>query len=334
MAGSSLFAAGDVQIGADDDVPVLCSRPNVTALGEWGTGTWVEGLNVLPAVDVDTRDVPYQHRPGMRPGSDIARTRKVEFTVVITRPTAAALKLELDRLMRHFRPVLLDPWAWYSTSGIPRMENQLAFRTPAGSYVMFGRYRGVRADDMRWLARNRLALKVRFEATDPVIYETTTTAVTITKNETNIPHPVAFNAGGWPAWPGGATTQIAPGGDAPARWTLTILGRSVNPMVWFIQLPPAGGVPTKISFIGVGHGSPFNFVQSAGSANAITFDAGQRSAIMLSSYLDDQLSVGAGWPELWPIAGLAFSPNGSQAPGDTSTSSATITYRRGWWAVA
>jgi hypothetical protein len=124
------------------------------------------------------------------------------------------------------------------------------------SYVMYGRFRRPSIDDYRQLSRNRMQIDVKFDATEPVIYETGPISVTLPRQTGVVPTPPYFNGQSIKGFPTGAVapTTIATGvgAEAPPRYVVTFLCDATNPVLWINQ----GTLSTSlVQIMGMGNGA-------------------------------------------------------------------------------
>lgn len=274
MSGSLLQTVGDVQLGQD---PLLAyPTPVLLRHASWETatsnpGAWVlNDFNPGQPYEVSVNDYTFVQRHGSRPNADIATGRKLEFTVILT-GSPTQVQVNLNAIMRVLKPNLLtmersNPNALPTSTGTtidvraPLADQELAFTTGSGSWTMYGRYRAVGLDKYETAPYNHYRLKIKFETSDPWIYEATTNQLSVPKQNAYTPgfgsanvygadSPYAVYGGppyginpktGAPYfWPGPPLARSAsdavrwvPGGEGPANLWARLTGPSENPSIW------------------------------------------------------------------------------------------------------
>lgn len=250
MAGSLLLQVGDVQIGADGLGAVLLRLAPRNAVTTKRTAAWVT-RQFIPqaAMEMATSDSPLLVRPGMVQGADVPSTRRVEFEVRCQGATAADLKALIQSIAVATNPMLLD--RWLSDSAITNTEHELAWMSPSGTkYVMYGRYRAVSPSNLEMYHAHRATLRIRFEASDPVIYECALNGATPPRTDFG---DVPFGA--YAETPGSSQDFVnplivTPGGDAPCRWSVSVTGHLTSPQLFVRRW--SGGMVSH-SMVGLGN---------------------------------------------------------------------------------
>lgn len=220
MPGAFLVDEGDVQIGSNLHFAsaILAKRSDAsrepTAVLP---SIWVgNNFNPIGNIDIATFDVPRSYRHGVTAGIDQAVTRRFEFDLFIHAANESTLNTWLGLVSRNARP------------GIG-FEQELAFMARGRKYVAYGRYRGVDNQTPELLGKNLVKLRVRFVATDPVLYETTEQSQSIYMRPGALgsigtnppPTPYGLDIASW--------TVVSFGGDAPPRWRLIATQPHRNP---------------------------------------------------------------------------------------------------------
>ena len=158
MPGDLLTTNGQVQLGADAFTALL-AEPSHGSRPQLAQRSWVRNdFNPFSGMELATFDTPLSHRHGVTPGVDVATTRRLEFSLWLTGATDVDINGLLTRLDLITRP------------GITGLQ-ELAFQVYGRKYVCYGRYRGVDLETPELFATRQLRLKVRFVATDPILYD-------------------------------------------------------------------------------------------------------------------------------------------------------------------
>lgn len=343
MPGDLLTANGQVQLGSDP-VTALLADPQHGSRPQLAQRSWVRNdFNPLTGMELSTFDVPLSHRHGVTPGVDVVGVRRIEFSLWLTGASDVDINLLLSKLDRITRP------------GITGLQ-ELAFQVFGRQYVLYGRYRGVDLENPELFGTRQLRLKVRFVATDPVLYDCFTQTQTLyfyngaPGNFGYVPPPQPYSLYK-PNW-----TQVGFGGTAPPRWTISIPHTHANPAVFKSD---SLGSTTDITALWV-HNRGVNALNATGGQYDLELVGHERKVWANDNYaslppggvhvLTDFYSayVGAGstwWdfdPARYTSAWLAVYPRnysagdssvGHPMPGSGPASTPTISWQRGYWSI-
>ncbi len=314
MAGTALTHQGDVQVGTDNAY-LLCA----SSVHGFNPANYVRALQFNPWVwpDISSDDTAYWHRSGMKPGADIPTSRRIEFTIDINQPDAASLNAKLAQLAAATKPVF-----------VAGVEQEVSFMFGSTKYVLYGRYREVDVIDTSLVGKYSVQVRVRFTATDPIIYEATPTVVTVpvwtgtlANWHINYASHISFLSGG-------ASTAIDIGGDAPPRWAVTINGPARNPVLvntttakWLWLAYPAGyTVASTLSVVVTWHNRDIR--------TGTGFSAGEYHAYPSHWFEMNNMPV---TNKL--VVAVDNSHTGSASmPGGTPVAS-SLAYQVGWWVM-
>lgn len=136
-------------------VLILPQPVDVLAAGAYQC--WVEDFNPFPPVDFASNDVPMVFDLGVRPGGDMALSRRYAFNFYAEWADAAGgnqLLADLSNVSRPLRYGIAD----------------LSFRIFGTTYGLNGRYEPISMVSGTYMLSNRIAeFSVRFRATNPLL---------------------------------------------------------------------------------------------------------------------------------------------------------------------
>jgi len=173
---------------------------------------WVDDFNPLGGIELSTNDQPRVTGPGTLVGADVPLVRRVAFDLHVTWGDDADLQ--------GFFSYLADAT---SAPG----EHLLRFRLGGMVYTLFGRYRLAEVADLRSHAQRYMRVAIRFDATDPFLYQDEEGPYSLVVNGST----VTLDANGMPNISGGTYTTITPNGSGPARWRVAVSGAFANPVL-------------------------------------------------------------------------------------------------------
>lgn len=343
MAGDLLTANGQVQLGADPATALLAD-PQHGDRPQLAQRRWVRNdFNPLSGLELITFDTPLAHRHGVSPGVDVAATRRLEFSLWLTGATDSDINALLAKIDAITRP------------GYAGLQ-ELAFQIYGRKYVLYGRYRGVDLETPELFATRQLRFKVRFTATDPVLYDCATQTQTLytysgapaTFAYTPPPQPYNLYKPNW--------TAVTFGGTAPPRWTISIPHLHANPAVfrsnsalgttditalWVHNrgVPTLGGDGGQYDLELVGHER-----KVWANDNYATLPPG--GVHVLTDFYSAYVGAGSAWWDFDPArystvwmavyprnASVGDAPVGHVMPGSGPVSPPAIIWQRGYWGI-
>lgn len=323
MPGGLLQDDGDVQLGSDEvggqGRLLLTKSAAFGTQASWATNTF----NPWSAIEFNTNDIPFMHRPGVRASPDIPVKRLIEFEIAMRFSTNTAFKAAAADITRVTYPISYG-------------EQELAFQIYGSKYVLFGRYRGIELVNPTSLGISpRIARwRIRFEATDPFIWNCATSQTIIPAFGSTVN---LSSTSGYPNLAGvtGTTvTRTMLGGQAPVRWSV-FFGHTVFTSPYSFCNPMLADLTNQSIVWMAGADIAAGF---SNGGRGVTVSAFSRKAtdFVNGNDVTRNIAWGTSWFELNPLAKsdytISFVPRvkiNSNFPGGTG-GQCTLTWRAGW----